>query len=1373
MSGAVRLRHLATSAARCSLLAKHGQIPKQYLHLLQQQFLEAGRRTVTAQAAATVKDAGEAKSQPSQDATGRSTRRNLGFTNNGRPPLSVPSRQLKSNGGGATSGADFDRAIVKMDVDVKRSGRVAIGDFSARLEDIKKLGKVSSQNALLMIRCCGTLLPDLNAKDRNKLTDELWTILQKSVDRLDISHYNALLKVYLENEHQFDPIAFLAQLEQKGIEPNRVTFQRLTAFYCQKGDIEGATKILEFMRAKDLPINESIFNVLIQGYARSGDMKSAEGVLDMMTSSQLEPSSVTYRTLLEAYGEKGDMESVRRVMELAKTKGIQLNDADLFDIILAMTAKGHKQHAGELIAQLRRTPGFLQDAINASLRMVDDDASDVAFDLLTSVNIPKEPNDRAGFAVMFLKKMIRYGAPVEVVWKYAEELRTKQMNPWAFERVLEAAFHCNQVEHAKEFLLRMPGAGAEVRPHYYWPLFAAYGKQGDIRSVFDLVASMNETAVPVTLETLTDFVLPALKGLSTDEIVDQFRIRFPGMSFVTPMAVHFLQQNQVQEASKFLQNKDDGDINPQVISRTLAEWWVGTKDLSPGSALLKRLAKISSKGQNDAFDAVGNFVLRVLAASKGDEAVMEQCLRGLAKDGHKMSTNAGNLIESRFGGRLPEKLGTLLDQVVGGNVGGQRFDDEFEKHPRNMSVDELEDHLQELTSKNMNTRGVLRRLLVEHSRLRNVKRAEEIKAQLDGGNFEYSGAMYAQMMDMYTAQGNLDKALQLQKQAQNIDKSFVPDAYKFMNLATLMIKKGKRDEAVQMLEDYAKKYERQFEFDALERNVFRILNAAAEVGDVAGLKKLWETLNNHGKMTPSNLVCGPFVKVHILKNDTKGAVEAFGECVEKYSQTPWKGELMKRLIEMEDTASLQTVVDQSIKIHGESNSLYDLAFAFLEAGKEKQARKIFDTPGLRARIDRLENFAIRAMENNRIDLMQSLLSATKNVLDIDRDILYYHLVRLSGKLGEADRALNVWITMQEESLQPSVRTLRALATILKEHKREVPFAVPDEVRSQEMSASPEEQKLLNAIREDNPDAALQFKQDLDSKDQPISVKGYSYLIELLLQKDRVKEAVNLTQEVLQQGNHPFPTVCKFLITKLSRAGDVATLEQLKPLFSEKTAAFLQLNKNIFNAYVNSNRSEELLDRLEQSPPEPDQAPLMGLVHMLRTSPNLLPRVEKLVERYAQVDDVRPVVSLWIYLFGERKFEESRRLLEKYPAAAPRLRAVAICEKAHETNDVELLRKLIETLREHSRPNVALAYSYLIGLHCHNRDYDAALKVLKEAQDEAGIALHEMRLSALRVLEKGLIQSGKPVPFQIPEGPRKQTREQEDQEEEEPVRERRA
>lgn len=50
---------------------------------------------------------------------------------------------------------------------------------------------------------------------------------------LDISHYNTLLRVYLENEHKFSPTEFLADLEKSGIEPNRVTYQRLLTRYCQ------------------------------------------------------------------------------------------------------------------------------------------------------------------------------------------------------------------------------------------------------------------------------------------------------------------------------------------------------------------------------------------------------------------------------------------------------------------------------------------------------------------------------------------------------------------------------------------------------------------------------------------------------------------------------------------------------------------------------------------------------------------------------------------------------------------------------------------------------------------------------------------------------------------------------------------------------------------------------------------------------------------------------------------------------------------------------------------------------------------------------------------------------------------------------------
>lgn len=113
------------------------------------------------------------------------------------------------------------------------------------------------------------MVPEELPEVRTTLVQEIWRTLNKLNVPMDISHYNALLRVYLENEHEFSPAEFLKELEAKGVEPNRVTYQRLISRYCQYGDIEGATKILEYMREKQLPINEHVFNALIMGHSEA------------------------------------------------------------------------------------------------------------------------------------------------------------------------------------------------------------------------------------------------------------------------------------------------------------------------------------------------------------------------------------------------------------------------------------------------------------------------------------------------------------------------------------------------------------------------------------------------------------------------------------------------------------------------------------------------------------------------------------------------------------------------------------------------------------------------------------------------------------------------------------------------------------------------------------------------------------------------------------------------------------------------------------------------------------------------------------------------------------------------------------------------
>lgn len=74
----------------------------------------------------------------------------------------------------------------------------------------------------------------------------------------------------MENDYQFSQTEFLENLENQGITPNRVTFQHLICSYCQKGDIAGASRILEYMRDKQLPINKIVFNSLIMGHSQNG-----------------------------------------------------------------------------------------------------------------------------------------------------------------------------------------------------------------------------------------------------------------------------------------------------------------------------------------------------------------------------------------------------------------------------------------------------------------------------------------------------------------------------------------------------------------------------------------------------------------------------------------------------------------------------------------------------------------------------------------------------------------------------------------------------------------------------------------------------------------------------------------------------------------------------------------------------------------------------------------------------------------------------------------------------------------------------------------------------------------------------------------------
>lgn len=57
---------------------------------------------------------------------------------------------------------------------------------------------------------------------RTQLALQHWQMLEELKAPLDLNCYNALLKIYVENNHTFNPMEFIQTMEAKSIQPNRV-----------------------------------------------------------------------------------------------------------------------------------------------------------------------------------------------------------------------------------------------------------------------------------------------------------------------------------------------------------------------------------------------------------------------------------------------------------------------------------------------------------------------------------------------------------------------------------------------------------------------------------------------------------------------------------------------------------------------------------------------------------------------------------------------------------------------------------------------------------------------------------------------------------------------------------------------------------------------------------------------------------------------------------------------------------------------------------------------------------------------------------------------------------------------------------------------
>lgn len=1301
----------------------------------------------------------------------------------------------RRNASSRKSPGQFDWALMTLDNSVRKTGRITKALLQKVFDSTCHSGNPGGNQALLLLRSCGSLLPEISLEERTDFVHKIWDKLQELGTVYDVSHYNALLKVYLQNKYKFSPTDFLAKMEEANIQPNRVTYQRLIAAYCNIGDIEGASKILEFMKTKDLPVTEAVFSALVTGHAKAGDMENAENILIVMRQAGIEPGPDTYLALLNAYAEKGDIDHVKEILEKVQKSDLYLMDRDLLQLVFSFSKAGYPQYVSEILEKFTYERRYIPDAINLILLLVTEKLEDTALQVLLACPITREDN-QSDFGSFFLRHCVTMNTPAEKLTDYCKKLKEAHMHTSPLRFTLHCALQANKTGLAIS-LMKALKEDFPVRIHYFWPLLVGHQKEKNVQGIIDVLKGMREVGIEPDPETYLSYVFPSFDSVTSARALLQENECLPTSN---SFDVAEVKSEAMKGNLDFVLSLLESNTLPLSFNSLRGSLVLGFKrsmNINLWSKITELLYKDGRYCQelSGPTEAVGYFLYNLIDSMSDSEVQakeerLRQYFHQLKEMNIKISENIfrgiRNLLDSYHVPELIKDVYALMNKEI-----------DFRKTSRITSSD-LESTLEKLKNNNQPIEDVLKQLILILCSEENMQKALALKTKYES-DMVVGG--YAALISLCCRHNNAEDALNLKQEFDRLDSSAVLDTNKYVGLVRVLGKHGKLQDAINILKEMKEKDV--LIKDATVLSFFHILNGAALRGESETVKQLHEAIVTLGLAKPSTNISFPLVTVHLEKGDLPAALEASIDCYKKYKILPRMHDVLCKLIEKGETDLIQKAMDFVSQEQGEMTMLYDIFFAFLQTGNYKEAKKIIETPGIRARPAKLQWFCERCITNNQIETLEKLVELTQKLFECDRDQLYYSLLKLYKKNGDWQSADTVWNKMQEENIIPREKTLRLLAEILKDSNQEVPFDVPelwyeDSTDTPVSSLAPVnpliEKELLKACRQrKNRDAYNIF---LKAQEQNIIFNSDTYrtLIKLLLLKDSFTEAMQVKnaaethikgftlndaansiliiaqvrRDYLKEALATLKTVLdldqvpsRLSVTRLTQAfaskGDVQSIEAVQKMVSGRDSIVLSnmiFINNIALAQIKNNNIDVAIENIENMLTSVDKTiepQYFGLSYLFRKvmEEQMETAVEKLsimAERLAnQFAVYKPVTDLFLQLVNSGKVDDARALLQRCGAIAEQtpILLVFFVRSAQIKGKAPVLKSLLDLIPE--LRDTEEAYTSTMKSYVLDNDLPSA-KMLYEHLTAKNLKLNNLFLKRYALLLKN---AGEPVPFTEP------------------------
>ncbi|XP_066150797.1 leucine-rich PPR motif-containing protein, mitochondrial isoform X2 [Euwallacea fornicatus] len=789
---------------------------------------------------------------------------------------------------------------------------------------------------------------------------------------------------------------------------NEDTYSLLLENVCHQGRIEEALGILESMKNKGFALDSFSISSLVLVHTINGGLKSGIAVLNTIKTAKIIENNSLKLALYKGLIRRGNVEEFRKAINLYPL-GLEKND--LLLIIEEVGLKGLEGWLDDLYPQYKH--------ISLSCEL-ENDIEKICIHLIhmgqpnSAMNIYErfiKPKTDINYGYNILKEMLHCNIDISVIIGIAKNLTDKGFNKYILEGLTWVALRFKYQEEAWIFLSNLN----VLRPHYFWPLLLQGAQNKEHQEIFSILKRIKDYNVKLDAESLEFYIIPHCDLTNIKLIIIKLQESgFTIREILSPLIAVLLKSNKTKWAAD-LSAQYKVNIYGTALLAQLARSWVFTKDSTSVVNLLARYCE-----SNPSFeDFVGMFLIHA-AKFCGKPATLQEYLNLVLLIGRQrlnLTSRSAEIIQnlcrpflcsnSKLHEDFDMKVNALID--IGLNVP----QDSVLPHPKNMDLDSLEAHLIELQEKNMETRGVLRKLILLHASKGNVQRVKELRQLFSDSDYEESPGMKSSIMHSWATTNCLDDAMNLYDELKISHPRFELDSFKIIDLVSLLVKHDRFDEGFYILNEELKKCKKTRNTHAIERNCRELLEACKTTEQ---MEKTFNLLCENYLCKASNVILGPFVKIHLRSGNINEAVRQYLELSKKHQCTPLQFEILREVAREKNVSQLEKVLKATEEVHGVGATHVGLIAALAENGQDKALRNTL--LGCKHPISNLlQKRCARWVQERKIEPLMCLAKACNRLPQKFMDIGFINncIVELYDLNGDSEGAEKFLDNLPEEA----------------------------------------------------------------------------------------------------------------------------------------------------------------------------------------------------------------------------------------------------------------------------------------------------------------------------------------------------------------------